>query len=1135
MSAGVHSGAYQAFLVGSSHREYILAGPAATTVVAMEAAASSGQILVSPETAARLPAGFLSRPCGPGILLARAPAKVYPPPAEQPLAVGDDLVSRCLSTEIRAHIRAGSAAPEHRTATVAFIQFGELDEMIVESGPAAAADALHELVAVVQEAADACEVCVLGSDIAAGGGKLLLSAGTPRSLGDDEERMLLTVRRILDAGARLPVRIGVNRGQLFAGEIGPYYRRTYTTMGDAVNLAARLMSSAPWGEAYLTAPVLSRSATRFEATALEPFHVKGKSKPVQAWSLGAAQRTQSTILAPKRLPLIGRDRELRAIRQAVALAREGRGALVEIVGETGSGKSRLLAEAADIASGMRVVHSTCEAFTQGMPYVSWRDPLRQLLGLTWEDRDELVIDRLGQELIASAPELLAWLPLLAIAFGATAPPTREVEELSSDSRTEKLHEVVLRFLAPALAHPTIVMIEHVHLIDQASAALLHALASRLGSTSWIVLVTRRDLADGFTAGEGAVEIELGPLSREDALALAEATAESIRLPPHVVELAVERSGGSPEFLLDLLVAAASGSGTLPDSIDAAARARIDALHPADRALISRASVLGLKFHAGRLRDVLDADAPAVEETTWRRLSSVFARDPDGHIRFKRPALRDVAYHGLPFRVRRQLHARAAAALERDKGHDVDADPAVLSLHYLLAGDNHRAWLHAQEGAERAAARFAHGDAARLYRRAIEAGRHHGATESQLASCWEALGATLHRTGELKAAAQAVTFARQLSTGDPIAQGRLFYQHTRIAEHAARLTTAVRWAHRGLRQLDGLPDRDAVIWRARIIGRLAFYRLRQGRLNEAERLCRQAIEQATKVGELEAEAYASWVLDVVLCECARHGEMGHSERALEIYAQLGDLEEQGNVLNNLAVFAYRRSRWNQALELFTSAADCRARAGIHRGVAASEINIGELMLLRGAYDQAARHMRRARRLWESTGERAGTAYAAALLGRLAVLARRDPAGLELIREGAAQLRSLGEQGYAEFAEALLAEAEAFAGDPQKALGLAHELLPTAGPMRPVLHRVAAIAQARMGYSGVDEELQRAVAAARDYDAQYDLAAALDLCQRFSGPDPERADERDAILSRLGIERLPEPPLGLEPLAQLAAAG
>jgi hypothetical protein len=91
------------------------------------------------------------------------------------------------------------------------------------------------------------------------------------------------------------------------------------------------------------------------------------------------------------------------------------------------------------------------------------------------------------------------------------------------------------------------------------------------------------------------------------------------------------------------------------------------------------------------------------------------------------------------------------------------------------------------------------------------------------------------------------------------------------------------------------------------------------------------------------------------------------------------------------------------------------------------------------------------------------------------------------------------------------------------------------MRPVLHRVAAIAQARMGYSGVDEELQRAVAAARDYDAQYDLAAALDLCQRFSGPDPERADERDAILSRLGIERLPEPPLGLEPLAQLAAAG
>jgi predicted ATPase len=65
---------------------------------------------------------------------------------------------------------------------------------------------------------------------------------------------------------------------------------------------------------------------------------------------------------------------------------------------------------------------------------------------------------------------------------------------------------------------------------------------------------------------------------------------------------------------------------------------------------------------------------------------VFTRDPDGHVRFKRPALREVAYETLPFRLRRELHGAVAEALEHAQGDDVDADPAVLSLHFILAGD-----------------------------------------------------------------------------------------------------------------------------------------------------------------------------------------------------------------------------------------------------------------------------------------------------------------------------------------------------------------------------------------------------------------------------------------------------------------
>src|SRR5207248_7471427 len=126
----------------------------------------------------------------------------------------------------------------------------------------------------------------------------------------------------------LPVRAGLNRGRVFAGDIGPHYRRTYTVMGDAVNLAARLMAAAPWGATYATLGILERSQTEFDVDALPPLKVKGKARPVEARKIGAARRPDVPAGAAKRLPLIGRDHELDAIRSAVASARAGQGALL---------------------------------------------------------------------------------------------------------------------------------------------------------------------------------------------------------------------------------------------------------------------------------------------------------------------------------------------------------------------------------------------------------------------------------------------------------------------------------------------------------------------------------------------------------------------------------------------------------------------------------------------------------------------------------------------------------------------------------------------------------------------------------------------------------------------------------------
>jgi class 3 adenylate cyclase/tetratricopeptide (TPR) repeat protein len=1126
MSVGVHSGSYAIFLVGGSHRELLIGGPAATVVVAMEGLAPAGQILISSETAGRVPQGCVGAPLGPGFLLARSPTTTGSPPDDRHAVPPDEAIAECLPPIVRAHLLGGHAAPEHRTASVAFLQFRELDRMIERDGPNKTAQKLDELVRLVQDATDRYEVSFLDSDISSDGAKIRLSAGAPRVVGDDEERMLLALRQIVEAETPLPVQAGVNRGPVFTGEVGPPYRRWYVVMGDTVNLAARVMGKAPPGHVYATRELMRHVPGRFRQSTLEPFAVKGKTRPVQAVDVGPPVRAAGQGAARPRLPLVGRALELDTLRSALTTAKHGSGGLIELVGETGSGKSRLLAEAREFSEGMVALRSMCEVVTRETPYFVWRELLRQVLGVDWDDPAEQVLARLGSEIRDSDPELAPWLPLIALVVDVDVAPTVEVEQLADDARAAKLREVVLRFLSRALVVPTIVEIEHAQLMDAASAALFHALTVELDSSSWLVLVTRRDHPGGLVLSDYPhPRIELNPLSRQEIRELALATPEAAQVPPHVVDLAVERSGGSPEFLLDLLAAAAAGDREeLPESVGAAAMARIDALDPRDGAVVRRAAVLGVNFHPQRLADVLERGMPLPEERFWDRLSAVFARDPDGHVHFRRPALQESAYASLPFKLRRELHMAVGLRLEADQGHELDTDPAILSHHFALAGDHGRAHRYAMAAAERATERFSHADAARLYRRAIEAGRADAvaADAETLAEAWEALAEALRNAGEPTAAARALTEARRLLREDPVAQARLCDLHAEVAKRSAALTAAVRWLMRGFRHIEGLESLEAQRGRARMRSRLGGIRNGQGRWSEAIKVCRQAISEAESVGEQRALAQACYALDWALVESGRPDEAAHSWRALEIYEQLGDLEYQHIVLNNLGTFAYHAGRWDDAVTLYRRAGTCSEQAGKPADAAYTDGNIGEILSDQGRLDEAEAYLQSARRVWSATGERWAVAFADALLGRLTVRRGDYRRGVDVLESALSDFRRLRMDGYAELTQALIAEAQAFGGDAFEALEVASRALEVSDRLRPLLTRVAGIALARIGERETSmRELKHSLRTARDRAAEYDIAATIDAIDALGGADPQMLSERDRILEQLKIRQLPRP--------------
>ena len=220
MSIGVNSGQFDLFLVGASHRELIVTGPAASTTVSMEGTATAGEIVVSEQTAAALSSPDLGPAKGAGRLLRRRPAVTASPTPRNAVDSSVDL-SRCIPVAILDSALRSGHEPEHRRVTVAFLHFDGTDAMFAREGAIAVADYLDHLVTDVQEAVDAQDITFLGTDIDHDGGKVILVAGAPSTSGDDEHRMLLAVRQILDRDRSPSVRVGVNRGPVFAGDIGP--------------------------------------------------------------------------------------------------------------------------------------------------------------------------------------------------------------------------------------------------------------------------------------------------------------------------------------------------------------------------------------------------------------------------------------------------------------------------------------------------------------------------------------------------------------------------------------------------------------------------------------------------------------------------------------------------------------------------------------------------------------------------------------------------------------------------------------------------------------------------------------------------------------------------------------------------
>ncbi len=598
---------------------------------------------------------------------------------------------------------------EYKQVTVLFAD-------VVHSMDIAATVGTERLREIMADLADRCAAVVQrygGTVDKFTGDGIMAIFGAPVALEDHAVRACLAALGVQSEAAKLgkevkardgialELRVGLNSGEVIAGEIGsgPF---GYTAVGEQVGMAQRMESVAPPGGVMLsasTARLVAGAATLGES---ELVQIKGGHEPVGAHQLlGIGQQRRAAGRAES--SLVGRQWEMSAVEGLLDRAIGGRGAVVGVVGSPGIGKSRLVRDVAVLAGrrGADVFTAFCESHTSQVPFHVVARLLRMVNGVEGLD-GQTARDRVRDRVPEADPEDLL---LIDDLLGITDPDV-ELPKIAPDARRRRLTALV-NAASLARTEPAVFVIEDAHWIDEVSESMLAGFLTVIPRTPSLVLVTYRpEYRGALTRATAAHTVALAPLSDSETAALVSQLLGPDPSNGALGHTIAERAAGNPFFAEEIVrelaergvlqgqtgayVSTADVSeAKVPATLQATIAARIDRLDPKAKRTLSAAAVIGSRFSV-ELLETLGIE-PILEDLVAAELVHQvrFTRGPE--YVFHHPLIRTVAYESQLKSDRAQTHWRLAAAIELRDPAAVDENAALIAEHLEAAGDGHAAW------------------------------------------------------------------------------------------------------------------------------------------------------------------------------------------------------------------------------------------------------------------------------------------------------------------------------------------------------------------------------------------------------------------------------------------------------------
>jgi class 3 adenylate cyclase/tetratricopeptide (TPR) repeat protein len=558
--------------------------------------------------------------------------------------------------------------------------------------------------------------------------------GAPIALEDAPQRALssaLSIQREItkfsDRHKRIgpiQMRIGIHTGPVVVGTLGNDLRVEFKAVGDTVNLASRMEKLADPGSAFVSEDTFRLTHGLFEFESRGKKSVKGKKKTIPVYKLLPSKKDvyRPRLGSERRIfsEMVGREKELDRLELQAMKAINGEGSVVNIIGEAGIGKSRLLAELRKREVIKRVALFEGRAISMGknLSFHPVIDILKQWAQIRGDDGEAMAYGKLEAAIKNLYPEKVgAMFPFIATLMGMML--SGSYEERIRGIEGEALVNLILKNVRELLIKateitPLIIVAEDLHWADISTIELMESLF-RLTETHRILFINvfrpgYPETSDRIleTVKEKlpvySIEIALEPLNEKMSEILITNVLNINVLQHEIIRKIVQRAGGNPFFIEEVArslideqavvikdgafqVTEKIGTIAIPNTINDVLMSRIDRLGEKTRNLVKIASVIGRNFFYRILADVAGTIENLEDRLSYlKEIQLIRERKRMDELEyfFKHALTQETAYESILPDKRKKLHLSVARSIEKVFSDRLHEFFGMLAYHYSCA-------------------------------------------------------------------------------------------------------------------------------------------------------------------------------------------------------------------------------------------------------------------------------------------------------------------------------------------------------------------------------------------------------------------------------------------------------------------